>query len=442
VTVPGTPRRTARLAAVAAALVLSLLLRPAAVEADGARLLLDDQGAAEARVELVLRAEDEVLASAFIFGDDPFTLTSLTLLRGAARRGLAVRLLIDAQWNKLPRAVEAHLLAEGVEIRHYHPFRICRPLWLTRRLHDKLLIVDGARMITGGRNVESPYFGFGDQIHRRDYVDADVLVAGAAAAEARAYFRELWESREVRPSRASATPEELAQAAAALDRHGSWLDARVREALVDPSRWPRPPAEVGAVRFLHDPVGRKGQAPGTGQGLLGLLDGARESVVIESPYLVPSRAFRRGLARALERGVAVRILTNSLSTTDNLWPQAGYVGKRDNLVRQGVELWELAGERTLHTKAAVIDGKTAIVGSYNLDPRSEHLNSEVAVVMEDPALAADLLAWMDSPLASSVRIDERGWPEGADGPFPGVPWSKVVKLRLLQLLAPLVKRQL
>ena len=76
----------------------------------------------------------------------------------------------------------------------------------------------------------------------------------------------------------------------------------MREALADPARRPPEPAEVGAVRFLHDPVGRKGEAPGVGHRLLDLLDGAEESVVIESPYLVPSRAFRRGLrARARAR---------------------------------------------------------------------------------------------------------------------------------------------
>lgn len=443
------PRVARRPLAVALLAAAWSMLLPSALAADGARLLLTDRSAAEARVELVLEAREEVFASVFLFGDDPFTLTSLALLRDAARRGLDVRLLIDAQWNKLPEPVEAHLLAEGVEIRLYHPFRWTRPCWITRRLHDKLAIADGERMIAGGRNVESPYFGFGHQLDRRDYIDADLLVTGAAAAEARAYFVELWESGEVAPSRAltsvGASPAERAEAAALLDRHGSWLEERVRRALADPERLPPEPAEVGAVRFLHDPVGRKGEAPGVGHRLLGLLDAAEESVVIESPYLVPSRALRRGLRRAIDRGVRVRILTNSAATTDNLWPQAGYVGKRDDLVAMGVELWELDGERsgeTLHTKAAVIDGTTVIVGSYNLDPRSEHLNTEVAVVLDDPALAAELAAWMDGHLESSLRIDRRGWPEGSDEPFPGIGCWKKTKLRLLQLLAPFVKRQL
>jgi len=111
------------------ALPLCLLLLAAPVLADRVRILATDRQAAEARVEMVLSAREEILASAFIFGDDPFTLTSLGLLRDAARRGVRVRLIVDAQWNRIPRAVQAHLNAEGIEIREYHPFRLDRPLW-------------------------------------------------------------------------------------------------------------------------------------------------------------------------------------------------------------------------------------------------------------------------------------------------------------------------
>ena len=173
-----------------------------------------------------------------------------------------------------------------------------------------------------------------------------------------------------------------------------------------------------------------------------MIDGARESVLIESPYLVPSRAFQATLERALARGVHFRILTNSLATTDNLWPQAGYVGHRKGLVRAGVELWEYTGPECLHAKTAVIDGDRVVVGSYNLDPRSERLNTELAVVVENEAVAAALRQTLDAHLTRSTRIDARGWPEGAEEPFPGVPRGKVFKLRLLRPLAPFIKKQL
>jgi putative cardiolipin synthase len=423
--------------------LLAVLLAPLPAAADRARLIETDREAAEARVEMVLEARSEILTLSFIIGHDPLTLTGLALLREASRRGLDVKVIVDAQWNHIPPAVQDHLLAEGVEIREYHPFRFDRLHWVSRRMHDKLLVIDGKALMAGGRNVESPYFGLGRQLKRRNYLDLDVRVDGDAAGEARAYFLQLWNSREVRavkPSGQSRT--EIEKASKELDRHQAWLDARIQQALQDPTRVQEPSLEVGPVRFLHDPVGRKGIERGVAHGLADLLDGARESVVIESPYLVPSRAFRRTLKRALARGVKVRILTNSMATTDNLWAQAGYVGHRKPLVRQGVELWEYRGAESLHAKTAVIDGETVVVGSFNLDPRSERLNTELLVVMKDRDLASSLRATLDGHLKSAWRIDSRGWPEGASEPFPGVPRRKVMKMRLYRLVTPLIRKQL
>ncbi|RPH53901.1 hypothetical protein EHM82_07660, partial [bacterium] len=203
--------------------VLLLALLPAPALADRVRLLETDREAAEARVEMVLAAREEILAESFIVGDDPFSLTSLSLLRDAARQGIRVRMIVDAQWNKIPRSVQAHLLAEGVEIRLYHPFRLDKPHWITRRMHDKLVVVDGKALLAGGRNIESPYFGLGRQLRRRNYIDVDLQVEGDSAAEARRYFLALWESREVEEARSRATPGEMAEAARELDRHKAWL---------------------------------------------------------------------------------------------------------------------------------------------------------------------------------------------------------------------------
>ncbi|MFL6193946.1 MAG: phospholipase D-like domain-containing protein [Thermoanaerobaculia bacterium] len=418
---------------------LAVLATPAL--ADQVRILTTDREAAEARVEAVLEAREEILVSAFIFGDDPLTLTSLGLLRDAARRGLRVKVIADAQWNKIPRAVQAHLLAEGIEIREYHPFRLDRLGWVSRRMHDKMVVVDGRVLLAGGRNIESPYFGFGRQIRTRNYLDCDLEVRGDAAAEARRYFLALWASRDVRPVAARATPAEVREAAALFERPKAWLDARIEEARNDPGRAPATLVEAGPVRFLHDPV-RGAEGRRVGLELRDLLNAARESVVIESPYLVPSGAFQEALKQALGRGVRVRILTNSLGTTDNLWPQAGYVGHKRALVRQGVELWEYQGPECLHAKAAVFDGETLVVGSYNLDPRSERLNTELAVVVRDTGLAGEMRRRMDEHLERAARIDARGYPEGAAGPYPGVPRGKVWKLRLYRLLTPFIKGQL
>lgn len=436
---------------VLAPLVLALWILPVALPAaaDEVALLADAWPAAAARVEAVLSAEREVLVSTFIVGDEPFSLTALSLLRDASRRGIDVRLLVDAQWNKMPPAVEAHLVAEGVEIRRFHPFSLCHPLWITKRLHDKLLIVDGESVILGGRNVESPYFGFGHQLERRDYLDLDVLLEGEAARDARDYFLEVWDSRHTASSPARAPEDKLRAAEAELDRHGAWLRERIAERLTgDPGGagavggTSPPRTRVETARFVHDPPRGKGSGPGVGSELLDLLNGAEERVIIESPYLIPTRALRRALRDAVERGVEVRILTNSLRTTDNLWAQAGYAAVRKRLVQMGVEVWEYEGPESVHTKAGVVDDSTVIIGSFNLDPRSAYLNTEVALVLESDAVARDLDDLLTDHLSRAHRLDDRGWPVGADEPYPGAPRGKVCRLRLLRLLAPFIRSQL
>ena len=413
------------------------------VKADQVALIASDTSAVEMRVALVIEAEQEILVSTFIVGHEPFSLTALALLRERARQGIDVRLLVDAQWNKMPESVEAHLIDEGVKIKLFHPLSLCHPLWITKRLHDKLMIVDGEKLILGGRNIEGPYFGFGQQLSRRNYVDLDLEVVGESAGRSRDYFLEVWNSRHTRISNAKGSVTERLAASRELDTHADWLVGRGEERLSIGKRESEVQrSEVGEVRFLHDPPNGKGTGPGVATELLELLEAARESVVIESPYLIPTRKLRRALAAAVERGVKVRILTNSLTTTDNLWAQAGYVGVRRKLARLGVELWEYQGPESIHTKAGILDGRTVIVGSFNLDPRSASLNTEVAVVFESVSVAKEVHDFLDDHVTRAHRIDERGWPVDSLEPFPGVARKKVLKLRLLQLFAPLIRSQL
>jgi cardiolipin synthase C len=426
-----------------ALLLFALCVAADSLRADTACLLDTEWSAAVERARLVFTAEETVDVSTFILGDEPFSLTSMAVLRDAARRDVSVRLLVDAQWNKLPREVQAHLLESGVQIRQYHPFRLLHPGWLTRRMHDKLLVVDGKALIAGGRNVESPYFGFGHQVERPDYVDADVLVAGDVVDTAAAYFDKIWNSSEVRPvHRTSRSAQAAVAAELALDKHFSWLKDRIAAVRDTPEAAEPICSDVGAVRFVHDPPGRKGKAPGVADALAVLLDSARESVIIESPYLVPTKQLRAGLLRAIERGTSVRILTNSLASTDNIWPQAAYVGERRWFVENGVELWEYYGSDSLHAKTAVLDGSVAVVGSFNLDPRSQRLNTELAVIVDDATWAAELRATMDAHLADSVQIGPDGRPIGFDERYPNASCGKKFKLFILRPFAPFIRGQI
>jgi phosphatidylserine/phosphatidylglycerophosphate/cardiolipin synthase-like enzyme len=207
----------------------------------------------------------------------------------------------------------------------------------------------------------------------------------------------------------------------------------------------RPPGEtrhVSTAKFLRDEVAPVRKRPGIREDLMEVLGSAQESLLVETPYLVVTKGMRKLFQKLIDNGVQVRLLTNSLLTTDNVWPQAGYVGKKKELVRMGVELWEYTGPESLHSKSAVIDGKTIIIGSYNLDPRSEKLNTEIAVVVEDESLASTLRATMDNNLQNAWRIGRNGKPEGYDERYPGVGCWKKMKVRMVRLILPFIRGQL
>ena len=460
----GGPARVAARTAAAAACLAIALGTPAL--ADVFRILDSDQEAAQVRIDLVRQARLSLDAEYFIVEDDQVSMVGLALLRDAARRGVVVRLIVDGSFNRMSKAIQAYLVDQGVEIREYHPFRLTKPRWWTRRLHDKLLVADGERLLTGGRNVANPYFGFGG----RNYVDRDALVAGRAAADARAYFHDLWYSGElkrtrlgahdpsVRDARCEDLPREDERWRCSIRRNAAIeayrrAELRMDEAMAvlemaswfrsgEPVDWTEGLEDLGEVRFLHDPVGRKGEERGIGNELLDLMTSATGSLKIESPYLVPSKAFLKGLEDLLRRGVDVRILTNSLNSTDNLLAQAGYVGKKEKLVRMGVDIREFRGPESMHAKSAVIDATTSIVGTFNLDPRSEYLNTELAVVAKDAALSEQLSASMDAHLSKALRIGSDGKPVGEKERYPGASRLKILKLNLLRLLAPFIHRQI
>jgi len=109
-----------------------------------------------------------------------------------------VRLLVDGhdKNNQMPRGLQTHLLHEGVQIKEYHPPLVLKPYWIHNRMHDKLFIVDGEHLITGGRNLKDEYFG----LDCKNFVDRDVYIRGCAAAAARCYFMARWESGNACPT--------------------------------------------------------------------------------------------------------------------------------------------------------------------------------------------------------------------------------------------------
>lgn len=441
---PQPPRRRRPLAAVALRIAATLLLLPLAIplpaHADKMLILDDPVQAAQVRVDLMQQARKSIKAQYFIVGSDPLTYSGLALARQASWRGCDVRIIVDAGFNSMPATVSGYLMTQGVQIKVYHPFRLSRLSWVTRRMHDKGLSIDGTKMVRGGRNVQDSYFGRAP----RNFIDRDAYLEGSVVQHSDAYFDQLWNSDEV-----------------------SWVNTKhlnarrfeegrriIEQALVDTSKskkwklntgknWGRGLRDVGPIHFLHDPVGRKDIDPGIAESLRDLLRRGHRSILIESPYLVPTPEFYREVRAAHARGVrSVEIVTNSAASTDGIYTHAGYEAAKKKLARLGVSLWEFKGPDTLHAKSAVVDGRHAVVGSFNLDPRSQRLNTETAVATDDPTTARALTRAIDAHKQLSWRIGPDGRPIGDATGYPGISLGKKTTLCFLRMTVPCFWKQL
>ena len=413
--------------------LLVFIFAAASARADVFRLLESPHDGMQARVDVIQQARTEISAVYFLAYNDRITLTALGLLRDARRRGVGrVRVVVDANFQHIPRSVLAHLRDEKVEVRVYHPFTFRKLSWLFHRMHEKVVIVDAKRYITGGRNLAESYFG----LKKRNYIDRDVYVEGASAADAQKYFEELWVSNDVRDlNDVRVSPAEKEKAARILDDAALGKNLKGFVTLNTGRDWSAGLPDAGEVRFLHDPIGfAKGVRLAVR--LSDVIAGARSSVVIESPYLVPSPEVLELLRRKSAEGVTVQIVTNSLRACDGALPYVGYIKYRRGLLRAGVDMREYRGPDTLHAKTLVIDGRIVLVGSYNIDQRSESLNTEVMAEVDDEAVAKELLA------AIGHHIDN-SWAVGTNARGPHAP--RLWRLRAWAskfLLIPFVEKQL
>lgn len=354
---------------------------------------------------------------------------SEALLR-AADRGVRVRALVDG-FHVHDGAAPLKRIARhpNVEVRIHNPFRTAfRPnglryvelvfdfARLNQRMHNKIVAVDNAAAIVGGRNVSDSYFGLDPA---RYFLDRDVVVAGPLTAGISASFDAFWNDPRAVPVHDFAHDD----AAPGFDAASLWADAPP----LDPDAFPLPRRfEAAALAARLDEIRdgllwAEGQvsltAPGTGieARLLTLLAAAESEVVIQTPYMMLTEARSAAFAAARARGVTLTLHTNSLASTDSSIVHYGYARDRLELTRLGVELHEMKerprpcpraaalgiapARTTLHPKTVVFDRRRVLVGSFNLDHRSILYNSEIAILIDSPDVAARVLDAMARDMA-------------------------------------------
>lgn len=269
----------------------------------------------------------------------------------------------------------------GVEIIPYNPVVEWATLrWkvginANQRLHEKLLIVDGAEVVMGGRNVGADYLLDGK------WRDTDVYLAGPGVADVQRLFLGIWDELSAW-ERLAGCPQQAS--------HGFYCPAETAP-LVDDARFYPALEALGTARTR--PVYSNPRAQKTPHGyltLLNLVRAARRSIAITNSYFVPPRRLRKHLKAAAARGVKVTVLTNSKQSTDAWWMYYASLNYDEELIKAGIEIRQYRGTETLHAKTALIDDTVAVIGSYSLDPRSAASNSESLLLVREGAAVDEL----------------------------------------------------
>ncbi|HRP76837.1 MAG TPA: phospholipase D family protein [Rhodocyclaceae bacterium] len=422
----------------------------------GAILVPDGLDAFAARALSSRRAGRSLDLQYYIWKDDLSGHLLLNEIWEAAERGVRVRMLLD---DINTRGHDAALLAfaqhPNIEIRVYNPFRnrdgigrlleMVQRMWsITHRMHNKAWIADGRVVVVGGRNVGLEYFDAAADVNFRDL---DLILFGPEVERASDIFDTFWNSEAVVPIGAlsrtskrhldavmSTIREEAAspEARAYLDR----VDAS--DSVQRYSLQQLEPIWSDGLRIVSDPpVKHRGDRRDGWliQPIFEDLASARQKALVISPYFVPGAEGVTYLASLVRAGVHVGVITNSLVANDVLAVHSGYSRYRERLLRAGVVLYEARAETTtdssligssgasLHTKAYVVDDQRGFVGSFNMDPRSIDLNTEMGVFFDDPTLGAavrDLYLELSGPeLSYWVHLDARDrlrWLDAAADP--------------------------
>ena len=408
------------------------------------------------RLAFVDQAKSTLDVQTFIWESDETGGLLIDRILKAANRGVYVRILVDdfllAGRDGIGALINSH---PNIEMRVFNPlevrddrmvfrgleivFNLSR---LNHRMHNKLFIADNQAGIIGGRNIGNEYFGLG---HKLNYRDFDLVVRGPLVPEITDSFNVFWNSPSSLPLEKVVGAEVLKeiQLESVQKKSRRKLNKLINQSKVlnqefntEVQDWnvmledAKEKILSGKSRIIYDcPPSIDNPIPGQVSDLLGKLAmSVKKEIFFISPYLVPSEKFREGLRKLTERGVRVRILTNSLESSDSAAAVSGYARYRNELLEMGIELHEMKADAghthfyktqsstaeflSLHAKVIIFDRRAVYAGSLNLDPRSIVWNTEIGALIDSPELAEAMIEGFEQDLLQenswAVRMDKDG----------------------------------
>lgn len=393
----------------------------------GVHLLGNGRDAFVGRAVLSRLAERSIDVQYYMYHQD--TVGSLLNIEfiAAADRGVRIRMLIDDMYgeeaDRVWSALDSH---PNIQVRLFNPFArghsknlqfLTRFKTVNHRMHNKSFTVDNQATIVGGRNIGNEYFDADSELA---FADLDVMAIGPVVQDVSAEFDQYWNSEYAYPIGTlteAADVDALEELRKLLTdfyqemKTSIYIDAVEHSSLANALRDKTVRFYFGQAKVIYDSAEKLTKKSEDWKKnllisqLAPYIKEATEEYTLVSPYFVPGKKGAAALCELSKNGVRVRVLTNSLVSNDVSAVHAAYMRYRKQLLRCGVELYELNEElkkeeakrftwlpglskSSLHAKTMAIDRKAMFVGSFNFDQRSLNINNEIGILFQEPEIAS------------------------------------------------------
>lgn len=401
---------------------------------DEAVLIESAKEGAMVRLHLLQEAQESIDIAYFTLHSGVALDAFMGGLIQAANRGVDVRIVLDGAFHNLRFGERKTLYSmekhPNIHLRLYEEFSFIKPWTVQNRLHDKFIIIDGKKVLIGGRNIGDKYFPNGN--NAPSVKDRDVLLINtqknsskeSVLVDIEKYFELLWNHEYSQDAHQYLFNIQEAQA----KRHMEFLELRLAKFKSDyPEFFSKKPDilnhthKTKNVSFIHNPIQRWKKEPWVLMELSALVENAKEEVIIQSPYIIPTKEMQEVIINYREPKLAIEkndsleewaedvtLITNSVTSNPNIFARVGAYRYKEKVIKKSSALYAHRGEKSLHAKTLVIDDNLSVIGSFNMDPRSAFLSTESMVVIHSESFTKELEKKMGTIKESSRSYSGKG----------------------------------
>lgn len=423
------------------------------VSQDRVALVEDRYESGLARIQLIQNANDSIDMAYYKIEKGVSSNVFSGCILDAANRGVKIRLLLDGSIHNqiVMKEIEyAFINHPNIELKFYEPVSLFKPWGWNNRLHDKIIVVDNVYAMLGGRNIGDRFFVpdnyDGEKTNDRDVVIVNTdktNVEKSAISQVNKYFKSVWEHKFTKSPKTDLTLRQ--------QKKGEKESIHLKEYLANTKEihphmfnqninWHKKSVPTKKVTIIHNPIQRYNKEPWCFYDITNLMRVAKDSIFVQSPYIVPTKSMLEGLEGINISPTNIDILTNSLAVTPNIMAYSGHIRHRRNIIDSGANVYEFQGEGSTHAKSYILDNRISLVGSFNFDSRSTYLSTETMVVIDSEQFANTLGNEIQKHLGNSLKVaKDYSYMENSNVNEEKVFILKPIIVRLLSVVTYLVE---